>query len=43
MGFYIKSRAAYVKIVLNKDDNNQYAYNKMKKTGEGLKKVLEKQ
>jgi len=40
MDFYIKSRAAYIKIVLNKGDNSRYAYNKMKETGEGLKKVL---
>ncbi len=40
MSFYIKSRAGYVKILLDKDENDLDAYNKMKETGEGLKKVL---
>jgi hypothetical protein len=43
MNFYINSRAAYVKIVLNKGENSRYGYNKMKETGEGLKKMLEQQ
>jgi hypothetical protein len=40
MRFYIKSRNGSIRIVFDKDENTLAAYRKLKKTGEGLKKVL---
>ena len=40
MNFYIKSRPGYVKLSLDKGDNDLNAYKKMKETGEEIKKVL---
>jgi hypothetical protein len=40
MIFYIKSRAGYVKIVMDKTENSAKAYRKLKETAEGLKKIL---
>ena len=40
MRFYIKSRADYVKISLNKNENTRDAYHKLKEAGEDLAKAL---
>jgi hypothetical protein len=43
MTFHIKSRADYLKILLDKNKNSFEAYKKMKEMGEGLKEVLTNQ
>ena len=40
MRFYIRSRNGSIKIILDKDENTLAAYHKLKKTSEGLKKLL---
>ena len=40
MSFSIKAESGYVRLSMDKDLNNDQAYLKMRKTGEGLKAVL---